>query len=139
MECHKIAQSHVIGTTMGRFPRLTPVQLGPQVPDHMAISAALILFPPLVCAHQCTRGQLCLSYRSQPASLGLHASAHSYFPYVPISVHSSALPLSSFRSGFGPLHELDHSQSIDTGLCSCSEIGLNWPDTHNPRQGCGFL
>ena len=26
---------------MGRFPQLTPVQLGPQVPDHMTVSSLL--------------------------------------------------------------------------------------------------
>ena len=38
MECHKTTQSHANGTTMGRFPRLTPVRLSPQVPDHMTVS-----------------------------------------------------------------------------------------------------
>ena len=38
MECHKILQSHANGTMMGRFPRLTLVQLSPQVPDHMTVS-----------------------------------------------------------------------------------------------------
>ena len=38
MEPHKTTQSHANGTTMGWFPRLTPVRLSPQVPDHMAIS-----------------------------------------------------------------------------------------------------
>ena len=32
MERHKTTQSHANGTTMGRFPRLTPVRLSPQVP-----------------------------------------------------------------------------------------------------------
>ena len=39
MERHKTTQSHANGTTMGRFPRLTPVRLGPQVLDHMTVSA----------------------------------------------------------------------------------------------------
>ena len=38
MERHKTTQSHADGTTMGRFPRLTPVRLSPQVPDHMTVS-----------------------------------------------------------------------------------------------------
>ena len=38
MERHKTTQSHANGTTMGRFPRLTPVRLSPQVPDHMTVS-----------------------------------------------------------------------------------------------------
>ena len=38
MECHKTQQSHANDTTMGRFPRLTPVRLSPQVPDHMTVS-----------------------------------------------------------------------------------------------------
>ena len=38
MERHKITQSHANGTAMGRFPRLTPVRLSPQVPDHMMVS-----------------------------------------------------------------------------------------------------
>ena len=37
-ERHKTTQSHANGTTMGRFPRLTPVRLSPQVPDHMTVS-----------------------------------------------------------------------------------------------------
>ena len=43
MERHKITQSHANGTTMGRFPRLTPVRLSPQVPDHMTVSVLLWL------------------------------------------------------------------------------------------------
>ena len=41
MEHHKTTQSHANGTTMGRFPRLTPVRLDPQVPDHMTVSSLL--------------------------------------------------------------------------------------------------
>ena len=41
MEHHKTTQSHASGTTMGRFPRLTPVRLSPQVPDHMTVSSLL--------------------------------------------------------------------------------------------------
>ena len=41
MEHHKTTQSHANGTTMGRFPRLTPVRLSPQVPDHMTVSHTL--------------------------------------------------------------------------------------------------
>ena len=41
MERHKATQSHANGTTMGRFPRLTPVRLSPQVPDHMTVSLSL--------------------------------------------------------------------------------------------------
>ena len=41
MERHKATQSHANGTTMGRFPRLTPVRLSPQVPDHMTVSACV--------------------------------------------------------------------------------------------------
>ena len=44
MEHHKTTQSHANGTTMGRFPRLTPVRLGPQVPDHMTVSESMYLF-----------------------------------------------------------------------------------------------
>ena len=38
MEYHETTQSHANGTIMGRFPRLTPVRLSPQVPDHMTVS-----------------------------------------------------------------------------------------------------
>ena len=41
MERHKTTQPHANGTTMGRFPRLTPVRLSPQVPDHMTVSSLL--------------------------------------------------------------------------------------------------
>ena len=41
MERHKTTQPHANGTTMGRFPRLTPVRLSPQVPDHMTVSVSL--------------------------------------------------------------------------------------------------
>ena len=41
MERHRTIQSHGNGTTKGRFPRLTPVRLSPQVPDHMAVSSLL--------------------------------------------------------------------------------------------------
>ena len=41
MEHHKTVLSHANGTTMGWFPRLTPVRLGPQVPDHMTVSSLL--------------------------------------------------------------------------------------------------
>ena len=37
-EHHKTQRSHANGTTMGRFPQLTPVRLSPQVPDHMTVS-----------------------------------------------------------------------------------------------------
>ena len=42
MEYHKTRQSHVNGTTMGWFPRLTLVRLSPQVLDHMTVSEYLI-------------------------------------------------------------------------------------------------
>ena len=41
MERHKTTQSHANGTTMGRFPRLTPVRLSPQVPDRTTVSSLL--------------------------------------------------------------------------------------------------
>ena len=41
MERHKTTQSHANGTTMGRFPRLTPVRLSPQVPDLVTVSSLL--------------------------------------------------------------------------------------------------
>ena len=42
MERHKTTQSHANGTTMGRFPRLTPVRLSPQVPGHMTVSLYVV-------------------------------------------------------------------------------------------------
>ena len=46
-------QSHANDTTMGRFPWLTPVQLSPQVPDHMAVSS----LPPYIIATSHKSGQ----------------------------------------------------------------------------------
>ena len=63
-EHHKTTQSHANGTMMGRFPRLTPVRLSPQVPDHMVISSLLPYI--VVSTHQGVRaaasaGKLCSS------------------------------------------------------------------------------
>ena len=41
MEHHKVTTITCYGTTIGRFPRLTPVRLSPQVPDHMTVSSLL--------------------------------------------------------------------------------------------------
>ena len=56
-EHHKTTQSHVNGTTMGRFPRLTLVRLSPQVPDHMTVSS----LPPYIVVSTHQRGGMAAS------------------------------------------------------------------------------
>ena len=104
MEHHKIMLSHANGTTMGQFPRLTLVRLGPQVPDshdgfiweafnhakEYASEARDRTPPPLPMEAESTTKSCCHEACDSPATPITPATHHhSPSPEAPCTCHNS--------------------------------------------------